>query len=83
MHTLGQLIGRDRARAGEAEELLRGSLEIEERRNSLQGQAQVLTTLAKLLEATGRAADASRMLRQVEDLRKRMQNRAGGRDQRR
>ncbi|MGL5824084.1 MAG: hypothetical protein ACRCYU_04500, partial [Nocardioides sp.] len=49
LHTLGQLVGRDRKRVSEAEDLLRKSLDILEELGDEFSQAQVLHTLGQLV----------------------------------
>ncbi len=57
LHTLGQLVGRNRKRAEEAEGLLRRSLKIERRQNHEFGEAQVLHTLGQLVGRDRRRAE--------------------------
>ncbi|MGL5824836.1 MAG: tetratricopeptide repeat protein, partial [Nocardioides sp.] len=63
LHTLGQLVGRDRKRAAEAEDLLQTSLHIKSRLSDEFGQAQVLHTLGQLVgRDRKRAAEAEDLL---------------------
>jgi tetratricopeptide (TPR) repeat protein len=63
LHTLGQLVGRDRRRAAEAEELLRRSLALEDELHDRFGEAQVLHTLGQLVgRDRKRAAEAEELL---------------------
>jgi tetratricopeptide (TPR) repeat protein len=65
LHTLGQLIGRDRNRSGEAEEMLRQSLAILRTLGDAFGEAQVLHTLGQLIgRDRNRSGEAEEMLRQ-------------------
>ena len=65
LHTLGQLIGRDRNRSGEAEKLLRQSLTILQTLGDAVSQAQVLHTLGQLIARDrSRSGEAEKLLRQ-------------------
>ncbi|MGR1254812.1 tetratricopeptide repeat protein, partial [Aeromonas veronii] len=65
LHTLGQLLGKDRSRAKEAEELLRRSIELLVQVNDKHGQAQALHTLGQLLgKDRSRAKEAEELLRE-------------------
>jgi tetratricopeptide (TPR) repeat protein len=69
LHTLGQLIGRNRNRTGEAEQLLRQSLAIETELGDGQPQAlhqaQVIHTLGQLIGRNrNRTGEAEQLLRQ-------------------
>jgi tetratricopeptide (TPR) repeat protein len=65
LHTLGQLVGRDRNRLGEAEELLRQSLSIFRGLDDKHGEARVLHTLGQVVgRDRNRWGEAEELLRQ-------------------
>jgi len=65
LHTLGQLIGRDRRRSAQAEGMLRQSLTILRALGDVRGEAQVLHTLGQLVgRYRRRSAEAEGLLRQ-------------------
>jgi tetratricopeptide (TPR) repeat protein len=69
LHSLGQLLGRDRKRTAEAEQLLRRSLDIEVTTGGRAGEAQVLHTLGQLLgRDRKRTAEAEQLLRRSLDI---------------
>ncbi|MGE6314542.1 hypothetical protein ACQKC1_01960, partial [Shewanella baltica] len=73
LHTLGQLLGKDRSRAKEAEELLRRSLLVGEKINNINHQAQVLFSLGKLIFDANPNDGRALLLRSIE-LNKRLKN---------
>jgi len=78
LHTLGQLIGRDRNRSGEAEELLRQSLALLRELRDKFGEAQVLHTLGQTIGRNkGRSGEAEELLRQSLTLRRELRDKHG------
>jgi tetratricopeptide (TPR) repeat protein len=62
LHTLGQLIGRDRKRTDEAEQLLRQSLAIETELGNRSSEAAVLHTLGQLIGRDRKRTDEAEQL---------------------
>ena len=76
LHTLGQLIGRNRSRTGEAEELLRQSLALLTSLRDKDGEAQVLYTWGKTIAHSDKE-ESIRMLRRSLTINKRLGNSYG------
>ena len=78
LHTLGQLIGRNRSRTGEAEGLLRQSITLRRELRDKHGEAQVLHTLGQLIGRNrSRTGEAEGLLRQSITLHREVRDKHG------